>query len=66
MNHRELENSKIIVTIEIKGLENWYMDFDDKESHKIYLSSIERDILSAIKQCAGIEKVKVVSSEFIN
>lgn len=65
MTHTELKNSKIVVTIEITGLDNWSMDFSSPEDVPLYLKSISRDIINALRQDAGFEQLEITSCEFI-
>ena len=65
MTHTELKNSKIVVTIEITGLDNWSMDFSSPEDVSLYLKSISRYIESTLSENAGIEQAEITSCEFI-
>ena len=65
MTHTELKNSKIVVTIEIAGLDDWSMDFSSPEDVPLYLKSISRDITSALRLDAGFEQAEITSCEFI-
>ncbi len=65
MTHSELENSKIVVTIEITGLDDWSMDFSSPEDIPLYLKSISRDIKIALRKDAGFAQLEITSCEFI-
>lgn len=65
MTHTELKNSKIVVTIEITGLDYWSMDFSSTDDVTLYLKSISKDIKNALRQDAGLDQAEITSCEFI-
>ena len=65
MTHTELKNSKIVVTIEITGLDIWGCeDFNDQDVTEI-MNSIGSDIIYTLNNYAGLESVEITGNELI-
>lgn len=64
MTNTELKNSKIVVNIEIAGLDDWSMGFSSQEDVPIFLKSVIIDIENALR-LDGFEQFEITGYELI-